>query len=157
MTRLALAVVVAAAGLTAAITHHPKRPVQVLSDGPAPEHDILRASRDYPRPPLPHKPRHRVPHRRRPVRPMTADALSDVTMYCATGNRNAAGRWPRLGDVAVLDRSIPFGTHVLIAGDVYTVEDWIGSGSQFDIYGGAGCEQRALQFGRKRLRVAVER
>jgi 3D (Asp-Asp-Asp) domain-containing protein len=84
--------------------------------------------------------------------------LADVTMYCATGNRNAAGRWPELGDVAVMDRSIPFGTRVVIDGNVYTVRDWIGWGSDFDIYGGdAGCKQRAVNFGRRHLRVVVER
>ena len=76
-------------------------------------------------------------------------------MYCATGSRNAAGLWPQLGDVAVIDRSIRFGTRLLIAGREYVVRDWIGSGSQFDIFGGddAGCEQRALTFGRRHLRV----
>lgn len=78
-------------------------------------------------------------------------------MYCWTGSRNAAGRWPQIGDVAVLDRSIPFGTVVHIAGlGDYRVEDWVGYGTDFDIYGGAGdCESRASNFGRQHLRVTV--
>ena len=78
-------------------------------------------------------------------------------MYCWTGNRNAAGRWPQIGDVAVLDRSIPFGTLVHIAGHGdYRVEDWVGWDTDFDIYGGAGdCESRASHFGRQHLRVTV--
>lgn len=88
----------------------------------------------------------------------SGSVLADVTEYCATGSRNAAGRWPRIGDVAVLDRHIPFGTRVLIDGRTFVVRDWIGSGSDFDIYGGSdsGCERRALVFGRRRLRVVVE-
>lgn len=79
----------------------------------------------------------------------------DVTAYCATGDRNAAGLWPRIGDVAVLDRSIPFGTRLRIAGRTFTVRDWIGHGSQVDIYMGAGaaCEVAANRWGRQRLLV----
>src|SRR5689334_13657127 len=62
-------------------------------------------------------PRHRAPVRvsRRHTRPalhVVEGVYADTTMYCATGNRNAAGQWPQLGDVAVMDRSIPFGTRV---------------------------------------------
>jgi 3D (Asp-Asp-Asp) domain-containing protein len=82
----------------------------------------------------------------------------DITQYCWTGNRNAAGRWPQLGDVAVLDRSIPFGTVVHIDGlGTYVVRDWIGHGSEFDIYAGRGdCETRASNFGRQHRDVTVE-
>jgi hypothetical protein len=166
MTRLALAVVVATAGITATVTHHHRRPVVASEQRPEP----LRASRAQERQPLPGvnarmtsegatpHPR-RAPVRRGPSRPAPGSGLSDVTMYCATGNRNAAGRWPRLGDVAVFDRSIRFGTRLLIAGRRYLVEDWIGSGSQFDIFGGDddGCEHRALTFGRQHLLVQVIR
>lgn len=78
-------------------------------------------------------------------------------MYCATGSHNAAGRWPQIGDVAVLDRSIPFGTRVHISGlGDYVVEDWVGYGTDFDIYGGAGnCESNASTFGRQRHLVTI--
>lgn len=80
-------------------------------------------------------------------------------MYCSTGNRNAAGRWPQIGDVATLDRSIPFGTRVHIEGmGDYVVEDRVGYGTDFDIYAGGGdCESRASNFGRHHLRVTVYR
>lgn len=59
--------------------------------------------------------------------------------------------------VAVLDRGIPFGTRVRIEGmGTYVVEDWIGHGSQFDIYDGrAGCEARAANFGRQHRQVWI--
>lgn len=83
----------------------------------------------------------------------------DVTSYCATGNRTASGAWPHLGDAATLDRSIPFGTvlHVAGYGDV-TVTDRIGWGSQVDIFFGsdAGCEARALAWGRRHLLVTTQ-
>ena len=39
----------------------------------------------------------------------------------------------------------------------YTVEDWVGWGTDFDIYagGGSGCEARASAFGRRHLHVTV--
>lgn len=87
----------------------------------------------------------------------SASTFANVTMYCSTGSRNAAGRWPQVGDVATMDRSIPFGTRVHIEGlGDYVVEDRIGYGSDFDIYGGSGdCEARATAFGRHYLRVTV--
>ena len=121
-----------------------------------------RVSRSDVRRPLPgvEKPRRRAPVRRPGPRfTPGSGALASVTEYCSTGSRNAAGRRPHLGDVAVADRSIPFGTRVLIGRRTYTVEDWIGWGSRYDIFGGddPGCEQRALNFGRQHLRVVVER
>lgn len=86
--------------------------------------------------------------------------FADITEYCATGSRNAAGRWPQIGDVAVLDRSIPFGTRVHIEGlGDYVVEDWVGYGTDFDIYAGGGgdCEAHASAFGRHHLRVYIYR
>lgn len=161
MTRVALAIIVtAAAGVVTAVTHHhpqSRRLVLVQSAAPVPVIPAaVRAratSRGERRRPLPRA----VPRPRGTVLARGDGRLADTTMYCSTGNRNAAGRWPKLGDVAVLDRSIPFGTRVLIAGNTYYVEDWIGWGSDFDIYGGndAGCEQRALNYGRRHLRVVV--
>ena len=162
MTRLAAAVLLTVTtGVTVVLSH--KRPAPVSSATLAPVIPFPdRASRSDVRRPLPgvEKPRRRAPVRRPgPHSTPGSGALADVTAYCATGSRNAAGRWPQLGDVAVLDRSIPFGTRVLIDGNAYTVEDWIGSGSSWDLFFGsdAGCEQRALNFGRQHLRVVVER
>jgi hypothetical protein len=154
MARICLALIVTAAG-AAAVHQLPKRPAVVS----APRVDRTTrdappvASRSFQRRALPTVPP--KPVRQRPALTLTAD----TTMYCATGNRNAAGLWPQLGDVAVADRSIPFGTRVLINGNVYVVRDWIGWGSDFDLYGGsdAGCEQRALNYGRQHLRVVIER
>lgn len=165
MTRLAMALLVTVAGVTAATHHQAHRRLTSQNDVLA-SVVPLRASRAQERQPLPpvnravspRKARH-DPRGVRGARPAGVSGLSDVTMYCPTGNRNAAGRWPRIGDVAVLDRRIRFGTRLLIAGRRYVVEDWIGSGSQFDIFGGdnAGCESRALAFGRQHLRVEVVR
>lgn len=56
--------------------------------------------------------------------------------------------------VAVIDRSIPFGTQVYIAGlGTYTVEDWIGHGSEFDIFTHSCAE--ANRFGRQHRRVSI--
>lgn len=158
MTRLALACVITAAGIAAVVTHHHKRqetqPAVSARPVTSPDRPLRTtpsaAGRSTRRAPLPVH-----------LAPVGSDwqRWLDVTEYCATGNRNAAGLWPQVGDVAVMDRSIPFGTRVLIDGNVYIVRDWIGSGSDFDIYGGsdAGCEHRALVFGRRHLRVVVER
>lgn len=146
MSRVALAIVITAAG-AAAVYQLPKRPVvasaphvgqPTFSDVPP------MTSRSARRAPLPAA---------TPVRGW--QRWLDVTMYCRTGNRTASGAWPRVGDVAVYDRTVRFGTRVLVAGNVYTVADWIGHGSDIDIYGGddAGCEQRALTWGRQHLRV----
>ena len=157
MSRAVLALVVTVAGVTSIATHHHKRPVlsaapavlpgTVLVREPVPPRrpTPVRASRRHPRPSL---------------RILSGlGEYADTTMYCATGNQNSAGRWPQLGDVAVLNRSIPFGSRVVIDGNVYRVEDWVGHGTDFDIYGGSDpeCEQRALDYGRRHLRVVIER
>ena len=156
--RVAAALLVLTAGVTAAAHHH-KRPAQ--SEAPAPTsgtvQSVVREPLPGHRPPVFAVSRQRT---RRSLRLVHDIGVSDVTMYCSTGNRNAAGRWPRIGDVAVLDRSIPFGTRLRIGPlGTFTVADWIGSGSRFDIFGGddADCEQRALTFGRHHLDVAVAR
>ena len=146
MTRLALALVITAAG-AAAVHQLPKRPV--VASAPHVGQPTFRdvptiTSRSARRAPLPAAPLTRGWQR-----------WLDITMYCRTGNRTASGTWPQVGDVAVYDRTIRFGTRLLIAVNVYTVTDWIGHGSDVDIYGGddAGCEQRALTFGRHHLPV----
>jgi len=161
--RGAIATVTVGGTITALILtgHHPHPKRHGTASAPASVTPLNRASRSEARPSLPvahHAPKPKR-HRQRPRLQAVETLYADTTMYCATGNRNAAGRWPQLGDVAVLDRSIPFGTRVNIAGNVYRVEDWIGSGSRFDIFGGddEGCEQRALNYGRRHLRVVVDR
>lgn len=88
---------------------------------------------------------------------MYGGSLHDVTEYCDTGNRTASGKWPQPGMVAVLDRSIPFGTVVRIEGmGTYTVDDWIGHGSDWDIYSGRdGCETRAADYGRQMRKIWI--
>lgn len=80
--------------------------------------------------------------------------VSDITMYCPTGNRTASDKWPRRGMVATISRSIPFGTRVLIDGlGTFTVEDRIGHGSEFDIFT-PSCDE-ADRFGRQHRRVTL--
>jgi 3D (Asp-Asp-Asp) domain-containing protein len=93
-----------------------------------------------------------LPSNPQPVHKAVDGALHDITEYCDTGSRNAAGRWPQPGDVAVIDRSIPFGTHVYIEGvGNFVVEDWIGHGSEFDIFTHSCAAADA--FGRQHHRV----
>lgn len=151
--RAFLAFTLAATGVAVA---HCKRPATHLPSASAPiaSSDLPpHVSRSWGRRPLPARSASPLPRRQGHL--TLVDSYADTTMYCSTGSRNAAGLWPHLGDVAVIDRSIRFGTRLLIAGREYVVRDWIGSGSQFDVFGGddAGCEQRALTFGRRHLRV----
>lgn len=46
-----------------------------------------------------------------------------TTCYLATGNLTASGKVPKEGMVAVSDRTIKFGTEVIIDGKTYIVED----------------------------------
>lgn len=63
-----------------------------------------------------------------------------ITEYGWTGNKMANGEWPRVGYVATSDRSIPFGTKVIISSKEYIVGDrtakWIEKdlGDTIDIY-----------------------
>jgi 3D (Asp-Asp-Asp) domain-containing protein len=83
-----------------------------------------------------------------------AGGLRDITKYCPTGNTTASGKWPRVGMVATLSRSIPFGTHILIEGlGEFVVEDRIGHGSEFDIFTSSCAEAR--RFGRQHRRVTI--
>lgn len=82
--------------------------------------------------------------------------VRDITMYCPTGNRTASGKWPTVGMVATLSRSIPFGTHIRIDGlGEYVVEDRIGHGSEFDIFT-PSCSE-ADRFGREHRVVTILR
>lgn len=81
-------------------------------------------------------------------------SVHDITMYCPTGSRTASGKWPTVGMVATISRSIPFGTRVLIDGlGEFTVEDRIGHGSEFDIFTPSCAE--ADRFGRQHRRVRI--
>lgn len=84
----------------------------------------------------------------------TAD-VSTVTAYCATGSRNAAGKWPTLGTAAA--NAYPLGTRLHVEGvGVVTVEDRSAPGAtDVDIYLGDGpdCEAAAAAFGRRYLHV----
>ena len=95
----------------------------------------------------------------RSVAPGRSLGVLDITAYCATGNRNAAGRWPRIGEIATLSRRIPFGTRIRIEGlGVFVVRDRVGHSSDVDLYmGAAGCHSKAMRFGRRRLVVTVLR
>lgn len=78
-----------------------------------------------------------------------------VTAYCSTGSRNAAGKWPSVGTAA--GNAWPLGTrlHVAGVGDV-VVEDRSAPGAtDVDVFLGddAGCEARAVAFGRRALLV----
>ena len=83
-----------------------------------------------------------------------------ITAYCGcskcgTGsNRTAMGTTPTEGRTIAADTSIlPFGTQVVIGGVVYTVED-TGSGvrgNHIDIF--FATHAKALQFGRKTMKV----
>ena len=80
-------------------------------------------------------------------------------MYCATGSRNAAGNWPRIGTAAA--NGYPLGTRLYVHGyGPVVVEDRSAPGAtQLDLYGGsdAGCEARAVAFGRRLLPVTEVR
>jgi|SRR3990167_1539696 len=69
------------------------------------------------------------------------EMMARITQYGWTGNRMANGEWPHIGAVATSDRTIPFGTRVLIGGEEYVVKDrtalWVSEKfnySTFDIY-----------------------
>lgn len=87
----------------------------------------------------------------------TSGQRLSVTAYCWTGNRTASGKWPALGMAA--GNRWPFGTRLRVEGwGTVTVEDRIGHGSELDLYmGREGCYQRAMNFGRRSLRVEVVR
>lgn len=95
--------------------------------------------------------RHPIHHHQNPK--PRAVPLS-VTAYCWTGSRAANGQ-SHMGTAA--GNRWPLGTrlHVASVGDV-TITDRIGWGSDLDLYfGRSGCEQRAVQFGRRTLKVRV--
>jgi len=69
-----------------------------------------------------------------------------ITCYEATGNLTASGKVPKNGMVATSDRTIAFGTKVIINGQTYSVEDrtaqWVQDekGFTIDIFMESGCD-----------------
>jgi 3D (Asp-Asp-Asp) domain-containing protein len=63
--------------------------------------------------------------------------------------------WPQIGQAA--SNLFPFGQRLRVPGiGVVTITDRVGYGAELDLYfGDAGCEQRALAFGRRSLLVEV--
>ena len=83
-------------------------------------------------------------------------SIAQVTMYCYTGSRNAAGKWPTVGTAAA--NAYPLGTRLHVEGvGVVTVEDRSApNATDVDVYGGSdsGCAARAAAFGRRLLHVS---
>lgn len=69
-----------------------------------------------------------------------------ITCYEATGNLTASGKVPKNGMIATSDRTIAFGTKVIINGQTYSVEDrtakWVhdDKGFTIDIFMEEGCD-----------------
>lgn len=161
MSRIALAVLVVAAGSTTVTTQdHATSPEAVVASPPTSREPELRPSRSIRRHPLP-----ATSYRALRGNPFLGKARRTVglrdwrgwlstTMYCATGHRTASGVWPEVGMAA--GNRWPFGTQLDVPGvGVVTITDRIGSGSDLDIFGGndTGCEARALTWGRRSLLV----
>ena len=83
-----------------------------------------------------------------------------VTKYAWTGYTMANNEYPYVGAVATSDRSIPFGTRVIINGKEYVVKDrtalWVFNerGQVFDIYS-EETKQDMLNFGKQKLEVLI--
>lgn len=90
------------------------------------------------------------------VEPTTAR----VTCYAPTGEKTASGKVPKNGMVAVSDRTIPFGTEIVIDGNTYIVEDFTNKRIQeqfgmltVDIFMEEGCD---LSYGAKEKLVFIK-
>ena len=79
--------------------------------------------------------------------------MANVSAYTWTGNVMANGEYPHEGVIAADD--LPIGTKVKIDGRVYVVKDRFGGGytHRIDIY--MDSYERAIQFGRKYMKVEV--
>lgn len=86
---------------------------------------------------------------------------ASITKYGATGNVMANGEHPHLGAVAVSDRTIPFGTKIIINNKEYIVKDrtakWIHEQKGFtvDIYSEETHEEM-LRFGRQVALIEIK-
>ena len=81
--------------------------------------------------------------------------VMNVSAYCHSGNRTAAGKWPQVGRAAA--DHLPFGSRVTLPdGRVLTVTDRFGGGysNRLDIF--MNSEQECWQFGRQWLKCKVE-
>lgn len=91
------------------------------------------------------------------VRVLRKGQRLDITAYCWTGSRNAAGDWPTVGTAAA--NGYPLGTHLLIGGigEVVVADRSAPGATDVDVYLGRGpaCEQRARAFGRQLRTVEV--
>lgn len=86
--------------------------------------------------------------------------LATITRYNYNSGLTASGKVPKVGMVASCDRTIKFGTKVIIDGFTYTVEDrtakWIAKkyGQCFDIYDDRDTKT-LLQWGKKIKEVKI--
>lgn len=77
----------------------------------------------------------------------------ELTFYAPTGCLTASGTVPQVGRTVACN-SLPMGTHVLINGHEYIVEDTGGmSDNVIDIF--VNSEEEALQLGRQRATVQI--
>lgn len=86
--------------------------------------------------------------------------VARITCYKETGNLTASGKVPKNGMVAVSDRSIPFGTEIIIDGQTYIVEDrtayWVFTDFEHltvDIFMESGCD---LNFGANLKNIIIK-
>lgn len=86
------------------------------------------------------------------VEPIGETVKARITCYKETGNNMANGQYPKNGFVATSDRTIPFGTEIIIDGQTYIVGDrtalWVHTekGFTIDVYMEEGCD---LSYGAK--------
>ena len=88
------------------------------------------------------------------------ETVARITKYAWTRNKMANGEWPHIGAIATSDRSIPFGTQVVINGKTYEVKDrtalWVHTkhGLTFDIYSEDSINEM-LKFGDPEIAVII--
>lgn len=78
-----------------------------------------------------------------------------VTAYIRTGQPCANGHMPQVNHTIAAPRNIPLGSHVVIDGNIYTVEDRTAKrfNGRFDIFMASKAE--AINFGKKTNSVKV--
>lgn len=89
--------------------------------------------------------------------PLVTNLISSaiITAYVSTGNPCASGHKPHSHYTIAAPRSIPLGSHVVIDGNIYTVEDRTAKhfNGRFDIF--MDSKQAALNFGKQQHTVTV--
>lgn len=142
------------AGSVVALHDTPQRPAVNVAPSLPDSSFPQEASRGVRRVPLEGQKKRRV-KRERPQHRQPNGTVLVVTEYCYTGSRNAAGKWPTVGTAAA--NAYPLGTRLYVEGvGVVVVEDRSAPGAtDVDLYGGsdAGCEARAVAWGRRYLEV----